>query len=110
MATSAVADASLLLTLGAAGVLHLLWSDQRHWWHVTPIVRGEIRSEPTRTEMANAMLRGRLAATEIDTGSAAELAEFARWSRIVDAGEAEVIAIGVSRGWIVGIEDRFAQR
>lgn len=110
MATNAVADASLLLTLGDAGVLDLLWDDQRHRWHVTPIVRGEIRSEPTRTGIANAILNGRLVGAEIDTRSGAELAELARWSRMVDAGEAEVIAIGVSRGWIVGIEDLFAQR
>ena len=110
MATNAVVDASLLLTLGDAGVLDMLWHDPRRRWHVTPMVRREIRSEPTRTEVANAILGGRLVIAEIDTRSQNELTELARWSRILDPGEAEVIAIGVSRGWIVGIEDLFAQR
>lgn len=110
MATGAVVDASLLLTLGDASALHLLWDDPRYVWHVTPIVRAELLSEPTRTEIANALLRGQLAATEIDVRSPAEMAALAHWSRALDAGEAEAIAVAVSRGWIIGIEDLFAQR
>lgn len=32
------------------------------------------------------------------------------WCRLVDAGEAEAIAVALARGWVVGIEDLFAQR
>jgi hypothetical protein len=110
MARNGIADASLLLSLGAASALHLLWNDPDHAWHVTPIARGEIRSDPTRSEISRALLNGRLATAELDTDSAAELQLFAHWSSVVDAGEAEAIAVALSRGWVVGLEDLAAQR
>lgn len=110
MAKEAVVDASLLLTLGEAAALHLLWDDAHHDWHVTPIARGEVLSEPTRSEISRALLNGHLAVTELNTESEIELRAFARWSDCVDAGEAEAIAVATTRGWIVGLEDLFAQR
>lgn len=105
-----VADASLLLSLGEASALHLLWDDPDRTWHITPIARSEVKSDPTRSELARAILNGRLATTELDTDSDPELRLFARWSDLVDPGEAEAIAVAVSRGWVVGLEDLFAQR
>lgn len=51
-----------------------------------------------------------MATTELDTDSVQELRLFAHWSDAVDAGEAEAIAVALSRGWLIGIEDLFAQR
>lgn len=110
MATSAVLDASLLLTLGSASALHLLWDNPRYEWHITPIVRSELMSEPTRSEISKALVQGLVRSTELDTDSDEELGALARWREIVDAGEAEAIAIAITRRWIVGLEDRFAQR
>ena len=100
----------MLLSLGGVSELDLLWDDPDRDWHLTPIARGEILSEPTRTEISRAILDGKLATTELDTDSGEELRLFARWSRLVDAGEAEAMAVALARGWVVGIEDLFAQR
>ncbi|MGK7313269.1 MAG: hypothetical protein ACN0LA_13625 [Candidatus Longimicrobiales bacterium M2_2A_002] len=110
MPEDGVADASLLLSLGGVSELDLLWDDPDLDWHLTPIARGEIQSEPTRTEISHAILDGKLATTELDTDSEKELSLFVRWSRLVDAGEAEAIAVALARGWVVGVEDLFAQR
>lgn len=105
-----VADASLLLSLGEASALHLLWEDSDWTWHVTPIARSEVRTDPTRSELSRAILAGRLPATELDTDSDDELRLFAHWSDVVDPGEAEAIAVALARGWVVGLEDLYAQR
>jgi hypothetical protein len=107
---SGVADASLLLSLGEASALHRLWEDPGRIWHVTPIARSEVRKDPTRSELSRALLSGRLAMAELDTDSEEELRLFAHWSDLVDAGEAEAIAVVLARGWVVGLEDLFAQR
>jgi predicted nucleic acid-binding protein len=90
--------------------LHVLWEDPDHTWHITPVVRGEILSEPTRSEVSRAVLNGNLVRTELDMESNVELTALARWSTVVDPGEAVAIALAASRGWVVGIEDLFAQR
>jgi len=105
-----VLDTSLVLTLSDSRSLSLLWHDPRMRWHITPLVRSEIRSEPAQTEVSSAIVERRLGLAELDARSEPELQTFAEWSAVVDAGEAEAIAIGVSRGWVVGIEDRYAQR
>lgn len=110
MATNATLDASLLLTLGGAAALHVAFDNPRYRWYITPIVRGEVLTEPTRTVVMKALLAGSLSPAELDTESPVELTEFAFWTRLVDPGEAEAIAVAVSRGWVVGIEDLFARR
>ncbi|MEX2281264.1 MAG: hypothetical protein WEE89_02125 [Gemmatimonadota bacterium] len=110
MPTFATLDASLLLTMGAASVLNVVWDNPRYNWHLTPIARNEIFSDPTRAEIGKALLTGRLATADLDTTSSEELAAFAQWNRIVDGGEAEAIAVSITRGGVVGIEDLFAQR
>lgn len=110
MVRNAVLDTSLILSLGGASALDLLWDDPRHTWHITPIVRGEVISEPSRSQISRAILEGDLMAAELDMDSAEEMRAFAEWSRSVDPGEAEAIAVGLSRSWTIGLEDRFAQR
>lgn len=110
MARNGVVDASLLLSLSSASSLNLLWNDPHHDWHLTPLVRNEIQREPARSEVSNAVLDGRLGLAELAMESSDESGAWARWSGIVDPGEAEAIAVATTRGWVVGIEDRFAQR
>ena len=110
LARSAVLDTSLILSLGGASALDLLSDDPAHTWHITPIVRGEVISQPTRSQISRAILEGDLVTMELDTDSADEMKAFVEWSRSVDPGEAEAIAVGLTRSWTIGIEDRFAQR
>lgn len=110
MTRNGVLDTSLILSLGGASALDLLWDDPAHTWHITPIVRGEVISEPSRSQISRAILEGDLVTMELDTDSADEMKAFVEWSTSVDPGEAEAIAVGLSRSWTIGIEDRFAQR
>lgn len=110
MSKNAVLDTSLILSLGGASALDLLWDDPKHTWHITPIVRREVVSEPSRSQISRAILSGDLVTAELEPDSVEEMGAFADWSKSVDPGEAEAIAVGVSRSWTVGIEDRFAQR
>lgn len=65
MEDGAVADASLLLSLGEASALYLLWDDPERTWHITPVATSEVRSDPTRSELSRAILSGRLAVAEL---------------------------------------------
>jgi hypothetical protein len=47
---------------------------------------------------------------ELDTADPAQMREWTVWLDRVDQGEAEAIAIAATRGWLVAIEDRQAQR
>lgn len=82
----------------------------RYEWHITPLVRGEIIRRDTRNVIDGAMTSGRLKVAEIDTTDSAQLDVWAEWEQVVDIGEAEAIALARTRGWLVGLEDRQAQR
>ena len=105
-----VIDTSLILTLAAAESLELMFSRSRYRWHITPLVRGELTRRETRMEVDRSITQGRLHVAELDTLAEDELRLWGEWSRRVDAGEAEAIAIALSRDWLVGLEDRRAQR
>lgn len=88
----------------------MIVENTRYAWKVTPIVRGEVRHAETRQALEMAILDGRIELVEIDTTSAVEMDAWAERSRQLDAGEAETIALALSRGWVVAIEDRKGQR
>lgn len=103
-------DATLLITLGSAQALEVLTRSRLHAWRITPIVRGELRSDATRRGVERAILEGSIACVELDLADEREATAWARWSRLVDPGEAEVIAVAEVRGWKVAIEDLRARR
>lgn len=105
-----VLDATLLITLGSAQALEVLTRSRLHSWHITPIVRGELRSDVTRRGAERAILEGSIATADLDLANDGEAAAWARWSRLVDPGEAEAIALAEVRGWKVAIEDLRARR
>ncbi|MGH7476972.1 MAG: hypothetical protein ACRELD_11825 [Longimicrobiales bacterium] len=109
MATPCTLDASFILTLADAAALDLVWANTRYEWKITPVVRGEILSRAARAALQHALLAGRLSATEPDLASS-EAAALADWVKRVDPGEAEAIAVALSRGWLVALEDLHAQR
>jgi predicted nucleic acid-binding protein len=105
-----VIDMSLILTLSGAGALErFLWAS-RVDWHVTPIVRREATRHESRDVIDHAIAAGHLQVTEIDITDQGQMDEWAKWELVVDIGEAEAIALALARHWVVGLEDRQAQR
>jgi predicted nucleic acid-binding protein len=106
----AVIDTSLILTLSGVGALEMLLSTSRQEWYVTPIVRGEVTRRETREIIDRAIAGGHLRLAEIDTMDQRQMDLWAEWEMVVDIGEAEAIALALTRTWIVCLEDRQAQR
>jgi hypothetical protein len=79
-------------------------------WHISGIVRSELRQRPSRDPIDAAIAAGNLLLVELDTADLTQMREWAAWLERVDQGEAEAIAIASTRGWLVAIEDRQAQR
>jgi hypothetical protein len=106
----AVIDSSLILTLAGAGALELFLSTSRYEWHITPLVRGELTRPETREIVDRAIAAGTLQVSAIESTNQPAMDRWTEWEMIVDVGEAEAIAVALSNGWIVGLEDRQAQR
>jgi hypothetical protein len=100
----------VLLALGKAGCLDVLRQCPGFHWHIGPIARGELKSAETRDPVESMILEGVIAPTDLDSDDSRATALFAEWCAVVDPGEAESIAIGLSRDWGVALEDRAAQR
>jgi predicted nucleic acid-binding protein len=105
-----VVDASLLISLGKAGRLGLLLDATELELFVTPTVRAQLQSNDTRGPVEERIVAGRIQVLHLSSDDEAELNALAEWSELVDEGEAECIAVAVTRGWLVGLEDRAAQR
>lgn len=103
-------DSSLIFSLTGADCFSFLDGNGRYDWRITPIVRGEITRKADRDQVDAIIAAGTLRIAELDTTNAEEMAEWAYWSETIDPGEAEAIALAVSRNWLVAIEDRQAQR
>jgi predicted nucleic acid-binding protein len=110
VAAPCVLDASLILSVASANAFQLLWSHPRYVWHISGIVRGELRQRSSRDPIDAAIAAGHLLLVELDTSDPAQMREWAKWLERVDQGEAEAITIASTRGWLVAIEDRQAQR
>lgn len=110
MRTDCVLDSSLILSVASADAFQLLWNHPTITWHISGVVRGELRQRASREPVDAAIATGQLQLVELDTADSAQLQEWARWLRLVDRGEAEAIAIAVIRNWLVAVEDRQAQR
>jgi predicted nucleic acid-binding protein len=105
-----VADSSFLLSFGKAGKLDLLAKTPEFQWRMTPIVRGELRTAPTRDAVEQLVLAGVISPIELDSDDEPALILLAEWSEVVDPGEAESIAVALASGWLVAIEDLNARR
>ena len=106
----AVADSSFLLSFGKAGKLDLLAKTPQFQWRFTPIVRGELKTAPTRDAVERLVVAGVILPIELDSDDETALDLLAEWSEFVDPGEAESIAVALARGWLVAIEDLNARR
>lgn len=100
----------MLLSFGKAGKLDLLAKTPQFQWRITPLVRGELKSAPTRDAVERLVVAGVISPIELDSDDEQALAVLADWSELVDPGEAESIAMALARGWLVAIEDLSARR
>lgn len=110
MRRDCVLDASLILSVASANAFQLFWTHPSYVWHLSGVVRGELRRRASRDPIDAAITAGHVQLVELNTEDPAQLAKWAKWLELVDPGEAEAIAIASTRGWLVGIEDRGAQR
>jgi len=108
--TTCVLDASLLLALGKAGALDLLFGAVELDLVIARSALDEVRSPETRGPVDRAIAAGRLRVVALTSDDRAELGLLADLSESLDAGEAECVALGLARGWLIGLEDRAAQR
>lgn len=105
-----VLDASLLFALGKAGRLDVLFGAAELDLVIAPSALRELRSRETRAPVEEAIASGRLQVVAVSSNDSTELALLADLHGRVDEGEAECIALGLARGWLIGLEDRAAQR
>ncbi len=110
MARPCVLDASILIALGKAGQVELLRKVPAFEWRIGPITRGELVKPETKRPVEEMILDGVIQVVEQDSDHERGIELFSQWSDRVDAGEAESIALALSNGWLVGIEDLAAQR
>ena len=105
-----VLDTSLLLTLSAVGALERLLAMSRYEWHVTPMIRTEVTRRTTRAVIDRAIAGGQVRLTAVDIADQSEMNAWAEWEQLVDVGQAEAIALVLARRWVIGLDDRYAQR
>jgi predicted nucleic acid-binding protein len=107
--SAVIADACFLITFGNAGALGVVTSLQAHRILVSARSLGEVTKAPAHTALHAALAAGTIAVESIDLEDAAEQGALARFdARIAfrNRGDAEVLALAVSRGYIVASDDR----
>jgi len=77
---------------------------------MTPLVRAELKTAPTRNAAERLIVRGVISPIELDSDDEPALILLAEWSELVDPGEAESIAVALANDWLVAIEDLNARR
>lgn len=110
MGKNCVLDASLILSIASANAFEVLWTHPGYMWQLSGIVRAELRQRTSRDPIDAAIAGGHIRLVELDTTDPSQMREWANWLERVDEGEAEAIAVASTRGWLIAIEDRQAQR
>lgn len=101
-------DACLVISFGNAGRLDLLFSTPQRRIAITPVSAGEVVRPPASLALAEAIKAGDIAREAIDLDNPAEQDALHAVNAIPafrDRGEAEALALAVSRGWVVGSDD-----
>lgn len=102
-------DACLGITFGGSGQLGILTGLRRHRVAIAATALAEIRRPPASEAVRQAIHRGEIGVEAIDTGVPAELAALARFdarAAFQGRGEAEVLALAATRGFLVGSDER----
>ena len=104
-----VIDACLAITFGSAGALDVVSKLSLHHVAMAKRAFGEILKQPTLGVLQAAVTSGSIVIESIDLSNSAEqdaLVRFDARPAFKNRGEAEVLALAVSRGYIVGSDER----
>jgi predicted nucleic acid-binding protein len=104
-----ISDACFLITFGNAGALGVVTSLQAHRVLVSARSLGEVTKPPARAALDAALAAGTIVVERIDFDKPAEqdaLVRFDARMAFRNRGDAEVLALAVSRGYIVASDDR----
>jgi len=96
--------------LGKARRLDILTKATSFAWKIGDVTRLELRQAETREPVERLVLEQSIQVAEFDSSDIDGMTLFAEWSERVDPGEAEAIALALSRKWLVGLEDLDARR
>lgn len=108
-----VLDACLVITFGSEERLDLLTGLSSRRIVVAERAKGEVVRPPARTALERALDAGELETESIDLEVPHEQKALARYDdrpAFRGRGDAEVIALGASRGYIVGSDERAIRR
>ncbi len=107
------ADACLIITFGNAEALDLLTDLADYRIAVCPRVRDEIKKPPAASLLQDAIDNGSIETIALDPSDAKEQALLQQYDVRVgfhDRADAEVLALAVSRGYMVGTDDPAVRR
>lgn len=107
-----VLDACLAITFGQQKRLKLITDSSRRIV-IGARAREEVERPPARTELDEALREGEVEVESIDLDEPDEQDALARYDAMPafrDRGDAEVIALAVTRGYIVGSDDQAIRR
>lgn len=108
-----VLDACLVITFGNADALELVTGIEGYEVVIASRAIGEVRRPPASRSLRAALEERRIRSTAIDLSVAGEqdaLARFDAMPAFRGRGDAEVLALAVSRGYAVGTDERAIRR
>lgn len=104
-----VLDACMIIAFGNAGQLDLIDTLRLDRVSVSARARSEVARDPARAAMESSIVAGRLSIDTIDLANPAEqdaLRDFDARPAFRGRGDAEVLALAASRGYIVASDER----
>lgn len=104
-----VLDACMIISFGSAGVLSLIDELQLDNVAVSARARAEVERDPARAAMEASIAAGRLSVVRIDLDIPAEqdaLRDFDARTAFRGRGEAEVLALAMTRGYGLASDER----
>jgi predicted nucleic acid-binding protein len=104
-----IIDACLVISFGNAGALHIIEALRTHRVVMASRAHDEVRKPPAATALATAIQNGTISIERVDLSVDAEQDALAKYDSRFEfrgAGDAEVLALAATRGYIVGSDDR----
>jgi predicted nucleic acid-binding protein len=107
--STVILDACLIITFGNVGELEVIASLQAYRVAIGSRSRGEVTRSPARAALDSLIASNRIEVQSVDLEKPAEQDALARFDARVafrNRGDAELLALAVCRGWIVGSDER----
>ncbi len=108
-----VLDACLVITFGNVEAFEIVAQLRRHRVTISRRAAAEVTRPPALDQLNSAIEHGLVAVEQIDLDAGDEqeaLARFDNSPRFRGRGDAEVLALAISRGWIVGSDETAVRR